>query len=1187
MALTLSSNALTIAPKEGDQILQDAVDSFRSVLTDEQRLQLDRIKSLPDTDAVLVFTAELDLQRRNQKGKSIASRLFTVLQSVRDFSAIVDTLVSSNPSIAALVWGSVKLTMLVIVNFTSYYEAFSELFMSLGQVCPRFEQYQALFPNSERVQKALCKFNASIIRCCQYLVVVLKRSWHTQVIHSFWESFQQTFEPYLRELRGYSENVEREIELARTQAEHRNRELERLERDHAASSRSSLGRFIGRTRSDFDKMHQWQLLRDEQLEREKKQKLLDSLSKHDHIKPLKQARQKRYPHTAGWLFQTDEFKRWVNGTTAGFLWCSGKMGSGKTILTQVSNHHILTDKSTPESQVTFFFPRFDEAESLRTETILRCIARQMVNIEDVSGDTMQFLKDIQVDEAVDSQDLARFLLHLLSSTKRPTWIIIDGLDECHKEDRRELIEGLASLASAGSHVKIFVTSRETAPLLIKTAYPGLEQTSMSCSLAQADITGLVNQAVQKCLDDKELLFPIPAVTAVANLIHRFLWVTLQLRELCAQPNNEKVRQAISVRNLPKSLTEIFNRALDRVIAGGNEKITQELLPWIVAAKRPLTLSELEECCFIAILQPYTMKDRYVNGIECIETWFQGLVEVDEETKSVHFVHASVRQFFRGVPARLTFNNFHIQLDKANHHIGEICVTYLNFNDFKTTISRRRQPMPPLAPEDICRKALRNQWSWIKPVSNSRSAAKPKADIEETLASFAQSPEATVQKTIILGHPFLSYAASHWLSHSKGFNDKETKTWSLWKQMLTDGHELSRSPVSDGHHELIDQALVNWGFEVGHSALLHVVATSRELMEQFHESMFEYTIEKGDTALLTAMLQVKKWGSKLTSLCCLSAQKGRLEILKLLVGAGAEINRPKLPENRYDSTPLIEAARMGHARVVQFLLKSGADPNGSTWQFQNALQPAAVLLGLEGPQISKLLIDAGVKVNAEASEATGRTALQEACERGNLETVRILLHAGADVNAPYGQERGGTALQLSIISRDLKIIRLLLDHGADVNAEPARLAGYTALQQTGELGDHGHQVTPCIIAKLLLEEGADVNAKPAERAGCTALQLAAKRGHCQLMKLLMDAGADIHAEPAAVDGYTALHAAAKHGQSDAVDLLLRAGADANDRREKSGRTPAALAREEGHINIAEKLEERENQLKNALGMVEIG
>ncbi|KAJ3547289.1 hypothetical protein NM208_g1594 [Fusarium decemcellulare] len=1168
MALTLSSNALTIAPKEGDQILQDAVTSFRSVLTDEQRLELDRIKSLPDTDAVLVFTAELDLQRRNQKGKSIASRLFTVLQSVRDFSAIVDTLVSSNPSTAALVWGSVKLTMLVIVNFTSYYEAFSELFMSLGQVCPRFEQYQALFPNSERVQKALCKFNASIIRCCQHLVVVLKRSWHTQVIHSFWESFQQTFETHLRELRGYSENVEREIDLARAQAEHRNRELERLERDHAASSRSSLGRFIGRTRSDFDKMHQWQLLRDEQLEREKKQKLLDSLSKHDNIKPLKQARQKRYPHTAGWLFQTDEFKRWVNGTTAGFLWCSGKMGSGKTIVTQVSKRRapcriILMI-------VTFFFPRFDEAESLRTETILRCIARQMVNIEDVSGDTIQFLKDIQADEAVDSRDLARFLLHLLSSTKRPTWIIIDGLDECHKEDRRELIKGLASLASAGSHVKIFVTSRETAPLLIKTAYPRLEQTSMSCSLAQADIAGLVNQAVQKCLDDKE-----------------FLWVTLQLRELCAQPNNEKVRQAIAVRNLPKSLTEIFNRALDRIISGGNEKITQELLPWIIAAKRPLTLSEFEECCFIAILQPYTMKDRYVNGIDCIDTWFQGLVEVDEETKSVHFVHASVRQFFLGVPARLTFNNFHIQLEKANHHIGEVCVTYLNFNDFKTTISRRRQPMTPLAPEDICRKALRNQWSWIKPVSSSRSAAKPKADIEETLASFAQSPGATVQKTIILGHPFLSYAASHWLSHSKGFNDKETKTWSLWKQMLTDGHELSRSPVSDGHHELIDQALVNWGFGVGHSALLHVVATSRELVEQFHESMFEYTIEKEDTGLLNAMLQVKKWSSKLTSLCCLSAQKGRLEIVKLLVGAGAEINRPNLPENRYDSTPLIEAARMRHARVVQFLLKSGADPNGSTWQFQNALQPAAVFLGPQGPQMCKLLIDAGVEVNAAASEATGRTALQEACERGCLETVRVLLDAGADVNAPFGQERGGTALQLSIISRDLKIIRLLLDHGADVNAEPARLAGYTALQQTGELGDHGYAVSPCIIAKLLLEEGADVNAKPAERAGCTALQLAAKRGHCQLMKLLMDAGADIHAEPAPVDGYTALHAAAKHGQSDAVDLLLRAGVDAHDRREKNGKTPAELAREEGHIRIAETLEAREDQLKNALGMEEIG
>lgn len=95
------------------ETLQDAVTNFKSALTEDQRRDLENIKTVPGTDAVLAFTAQLDLKNRQKKGRSIASRLYTLLESVRNFTTVVDTLVSSNPDIAALVWGSVKLTMIV------------------------------------------------------------------------------------------------------------------------------------------------------------------------------------------------------------------------------------------------------------------------------------------------------------------------------------------------------------------------------------------------------------------------------------------------------------------------------------------------------------------------------------------------------------------------------------------------------------------------------------------------------------------------------------------------------------------------------------------------------------------------------------------------------------------------------------------------------------------------------------------------------------------------------------------------------------------------------------------------------------------------------------------------------------------------------------------------------------------
>ena len=95
------------------QSLQEALREFQASLTTEQNDQLQAIKAIPDAAAVLSFTAQLDEKNAQRRIGCVAGRLFTLLQSVQQFSTVVETFVSSNPSIAALVWGSVKLTMLV------------------------------------------------------------------------------------------------------------------------------------------------------------------------------------------------------------------------------------------------------------------------------------------------------------------------------------------------------------------------------------------------------------------------------------------------------------------------------------------------------------------------------------------------------------------------------------------------------------------------------------------------------------------------------------------------------------------------------------------------------------------------------------------------------------------------------------------------------------------------------------------------------------------------------------------------------------------------------------------------------------------------------------------------------------------------------------------------------------------
>ena len=112
MALVPTSS-LARVPAGPRKSLEDAVADFQSVLTDDQRRKLHSIGTIRDADTVMIFTAQLDRDNQLKKGRGVANRLYSVLQSVQTFSTVVDTFVSSHPEIAALVWGSIKLTMLV------------------------------------------------------------------------------------------------------------------------------------------------------------------------------------------------------------------------------------------------------------------------------------------------------------------------------------------------------------------------------------------------------------------------------------------------------------------------------------------------------------------------------------------------------------------------------------------------------------------------------------------------------------------------------------------------------------------------------------------------------------------------------------------------------------------------------------------------------------------------------------------------------------------------------------------------------------------------------------------------------------------------------------------------------------------------------------------------------------------
>ena len=607
--------------------------------------------------------------------------------------------------------------------------------------------------------------------------------------------------------------------------------------------------------------------------------------------------------------------------------------------------------------------------------------------------------------------------------------------------------------------------------------------------------------------------------------------------LCELPTDSARKKALDL--LPPTLDATYARILRRVNDSNHDVqvLVQKSLRWIAHSREELSVAAL---CEAVSINP---RDTFLNreGIPAVEEILRccsSLVRRSASGFGLEFAHFTVKEYLQKLDevADNEFGAYRIQPLLCNIELAEICLTYLNLDDFTQLdvtdqeARARRLKEYALRPYAV--------WAWSVHakgnVANERifrlvqQLFRPSKSIN--FISWAQDYSLLLYEVHCLSRkvPFfdavnLRLATTGPLHYAALLAIPELCTWLLHERCEVNQRGLCGTPLQCaifGRRALIvetDNISANMSYDIVNNDYMgcvdesgDVISTTTILLGGGADPNCYYDNGKAKLSLLGF---VARQGWKHTCLKLLRSgavldEYARTQLRRWTNGSAIEYGKRTLLEDDYVS--VLES--MFATDVVKALLAER--PSADVDRFHRAAKFG------QFDTITELLHDPSLSLDA-AETGTGRTALHYAAENGHSDIVTILLEHGADSNLVDSD--GRTPISLATKARGPHAFLSLLRQGGDIGAKD--LKGYTMIHHAAKNGN--------VAALIALKERLEMSdaSLPSEQnflqaisqksaIGKTPLHLAVAGGSFDVLRLLLDSDCD----PKALmyDDSTALH-----------------------------------------------------------------
>ena len=355
------------------------------------------------------------------------------------------------------------------------------MFERIGDVLPRFNIYERLFSDHERLLETLSVAYLDIISFCQDAKSAFRnRGFLFKSIH--WQPFKQRFQKTLDNLREHVKNVDKEAGLAHM--------------IEAATSR--------------DLILANKAIEESRRKEHRRLQLLARLSSVPYAEMHQKAQRLRCPGTCSWILDEHLYQAWHQSRSSKALCLYAPPGFGKTILVSSLIDSLTPNILSDATAIAYYYCDYSDPQSLKISNIIGTLVKQFLmrlpSIPDAIGQ--------QIDRAFSyglqrppEQDLIDLILVTIEVFK-DVFIIIDGIDTCEHIIQQTLIGLIKRLAGLKSTtVRIFTASREDHN--ISMDLKDFSDIKLSAMSVASDIGAYVKHSVALKVVKDELVFRDP------------------------------------------------------------------------------------------------------------------------------------------------------------------------------------------------------------------------------------------------------------------------------------------------------------------------------------------------------------------------------------------------------------------------------------------------------------------------------------------------------------------------------------------------------------------------------------------------------------------------------------------------------------------------------------------------------